>query len=276
MTSTTSPLPALDAAYELDRSAIDGFRADGHVTLRGVLSAAELSGYRAAIADAVRQHSTETRPLEERDTYGKAFLQVWNLWTLEDTARRFVLARRFARIAADLLGVDAVRLYHDQALFKEPGGGKTPWHQDQYYWPLDTDHSITMWMPLVDAYAGMEFVSGTHLEHDLGGPDISDDSDAHFESLLVDGSRTVRPVGPLQAGDATFHAGWILHRAPGNPTPTTREVMTVIYYADGTTVGPVDSEPRRTDLERWLPGCVEGGLAASPINPVVYDRRRDG
>ena len=52
--------------------------------------------------------------------------------------------------AAHLLGVDGVRLSHDQALFKEPGGGRTPWHQDQCYWPLDTDKTITMWMPLVD------------------------------------------------------------------------------------------------------------------------------
>ena len=34
---------------------------------------------------------------------------------------RFTLARRFAKIAADLMGVEGVRIYHDQALFKEPG-----------------------------------------------------------------------------------------------------------------------------------------------------------
>ncbi len=60
------------------------------------------------------------------------------------------MSRRLAKVAADLLGVENVRIYHDQALFKEPGGGPTPWHQDQYYWPIDTDKTITMWMPLVD------------------------------------------------------------------------------------------------------------------------------
>lgn len=29
------------------------------------------------------------------------------------------------------LQVDGVRIYHDQALFKSPGGGPTPWHCDQ-------------------------------------------------------------------------------------------------------------------------------------------------
>src|SRR5207249_11996994 len=55
-------------------------------------------------------------------------------------------------------------LYHDQALFKEAGGGRTPWHQDMYYWPLDTDRTITMWMPLVDVPAevgSMLFASGS-------------------------------------------------------------------------------------------------------------------
>ncbi|MEJ7661127.1 MAG: phytanoyl-CoA dioxygenase family protein [Hymenobacter sp.] len=88
-----------------------------------------------------------------------------NLWRADEGVRRFVLARRFARLAADLLGVENVRIYHDQALFKEPGGGPTPWHQDQYYWPVDTTNTITMWMPLVDidvAMGMLTFASGSH------------------------------------------------------------------------------------------------------------------
>lgn len=268
-------LPALDSEYPVERSAIEAYRRDGHVTLSAVAGPEEVSAYRQAIAEAAMAHNTETRPLEERDTYGRAFLQVWNLWRLDESVARFVTAERFARVAADLMGVDAVRLYHDQALFKEPGGGATPWHQDRYYWPLDTDDCVTMWMPLVDAYAGMEFVSGSHLERDLGGPDISDESDAHFQRLVAARSVAPHEVGPLVAGDATFHAGWMLHRAPGNPTEHMREVITVIYYADGSRVGALDSEARRTDLERWLPGAVEGGPAVSPLNPVLW-RRADG
>ena len=44
----------------------------------------------------------------------------------------------------------AVRVYHDQALLKEPGGGHTPWHQDQNYWPFDSKRTVFMWMPSVD------------------------------------------------------------------------------------------------------------------------------
>ncbi len=45
--------------------------------------------------------------------------------------RKFVFGTRLARIAAELMGVRGVRIYHDQALCKLPGGGPTPWHADQ-------------------------------------------------------------------------------------------------------------------------------------------------
>jgi hypothetical protein len=148
MTSTT--LPSLDDHRPVDAATVTAFRAAGHALVRGLADADEVAAHRTVISDAVRRRSTETRPLAERDTYGRAFLQVPNLWRHDRGVARFVLAERFAGAAADLLGVDAVRIYHDQALYKEPGGGRTPWHQDGVYWPLDTDLTITMWMPLVD------------------------------------------------------------------------------------------------------------------------------
>ena len=139
---------------------------DGHALVRQVVPAIDVLEYRNAIARAVRQLSTETRELKDRSTYDKAFVQVTNLWTNDEDVKRFVFAKRFAQIAADLLGVWKVRLYHDQALFKEPGGGHTPWHQDKFYWPLDTEKMITMWMPLVDIDQEMglvRFASASHL-----------------------------------------------------------------------------------------------------------------
>ena len=44
--------------------------------------------------------------------------------------------------------VEGVRVYHDQALNKEPGGGYTPWHCDGYYWPVQSDKIVTAWVPL--------------------------------------------------------------------------------------------------------------------------------
>jgi hypothetical protein len=104
---------------------------NGHVLIRAVASASEAEEHRVSIRDAVLRLSNETRSLEDRSTYDKAFLQVTNLWQKDEAVKQFVFEKKFAQIAADLLGVEKIRLYHDQALFKEPGGGHTPWHQGQ-------------------------------------------------------------------------------------------------------------------------------------------------
>jgi len=211
-------LPDLAEVSPLPDAEIAAYRESGHVLLRGVASPGEVAAYRLIIASAARRHSRETRPLEERDTYGKAFLQVGNLWRQDAAVRRFVLARRFGKMAADLMGVDGVRILHDQALFKEPGGGFTPWHQDQLYWPLDTDHTITLWMPLVDVpleVGSMTFVSGSHKLDMRSLIVISDESEEVLQRHVLAHNLAQHTYGAMAAGDATWHAGWTMHRAPG-------------------------------------------------------------
>jgi ectoine hydroxylase-related dioxygenase (phytanoyl-CoA dioxygenase family) len=194
-----------------------------------------------------------------------------NLWSKDEGVRRFVLARRFAAIVANLLGVEGVHVYHDQALLIESGGGITPWHQD--YWPLDTDNTITMWMPLVDvspAMGTMRFASGSHWDGYLGDMPISDDSEQKFEASIRGRGFSIVAGVVMNAGDATFHYGWTLHGAPANRTDRMREVMTVIWYADGARVTEPDNTNRQRDLERWPPSLRPGDLAASELNPLVF------
>src|SRR5690625_587989 len=140
-------LPKLQSDYEMTKESIRAYRENGYIRLNAVAEQKEIDIFKAIINDEVKRLNTESKPLNERDTYGKAFIQIGQLREKSEQVRRFVLARRFAKIAADLMDVDGVRVFHDQALFKEPGGGHTPWHQDQIYWPLATDKTITMWMP---------------------------------------------------------------------------------------------------------------------------------
>ncbi len=259
--------------YPLQPQQRDSFSKDGHILLRGLAKPEELATAREAILASVKELNHETRALADRDTYGKAFLQTMNLWRHNETVKQFVLARRFAKVAAELMGVSGVRLYHDQALFKESGGGPTPWHQDQHYWPLDTDKTITMWMPLIDLIpemGTMHFASGSHTGGYLGDLPISDKSEEVLEAFIKDKGYPVVRSGAMGAGDATFHTGWCLHGAPGNTRPTTREAMTVIYFADGVRVAPIDNPNRQSDLDSWLPGLKSGDQAASELNPLLY------
>src|SRR5688572_26220135 len=137
--------PINESSYPITASHRATLNSNGYIFLPGVATPEEIAVYRPAINSAVKEMNKENRDLDKRDTYGKAFLQIMNIWTKDELVKRFSLSKKFAKIAADLLGVENVRIYHDQALYKEPGGGPTPWHQDQYYWPLDTTKTITLW-----------------------------------------------------------------------------------------------------------------------------------
>ncbi|WP_404388001.1 phytanoyl-CoA dioxygenase family protein [Humibacillus xanthopallidus] len=268
----TDLLPELTTAYPVSDDHVAAYRATGHVRLTQVASAAEAAAYRAPVAAAVERLSTETRPLAERDSYGMAFLQVMNLWRHDPAVERFVKASRFADVAARLLGVPRVRLYHDQALFKEPGGGYTPWHQDAMYWPLDGSRCLTMWMPLVDItpdHGGLAFASRSHVDGPLSDIGISDASEEHFDHLLDERGLVIDEPVAMRAGDASFHSGWTVHKALGNTADRMREVMTVIWFADGLPVLEPANTSQANDLASWLPGLAPGDLAASPANPVI-------
>lgn len=272
MSVNPNTLPDLSSDYALPAEKIAQFREQGHIMLPAVCSVSEIEVYREVLNKAAYSLSSETRPMEERDSYGKAFLQIMNLWTQDEAVKKFTLARRFARIAAQLLGVKGVRLYHDQALYKEAKGGHTPWHQDQYYWPLDSNNTITMWMPLVDVpidMGALTFATGSHREGYLGNLAISDESHAAWGDLVKERGYPVHNE-PMKAGDCTFHYGWTLHTAPGNSSDKNREVMTVIYYEDGINTLVPDNPNRQDDLAGWLPGVQGGELAVSPLNPLLY------
>src|SRR4051812_10354524 len=134
--------------FNVSKEQISFFQKKGFIKLKNVLTPAAVAYLNETIGKEVQRLNTQDLPLEQRDTYGKAFLQIMNIWTRSEPVKEIVFSKRLAQIATDLLGVSGVRLYHDQALYKEPGGGHTPWHADQYYWPLATEKTVTAWIPL--------------------------------------------------------------------------------------------------------------------------------
>jgi len=269
----TSQFTPLDSGYKLIQNQIDSFQEKGWIFLPGLCPKKELKAYADLIRETASAHNKESRPLEQRDTYGKAFLQTMNLWRLDQNIAQFTLSKRFGQVAAKLLGVEKVRLYHDQALFKEAGGGPTPWHQDGYYWPIDQTQTVTMWMPLVDIPAQigtMSFASGSQLKGLVSKElAISDKSEIAFEAYVKGHGFTVETAGEMKAGGATFHSGLTLHKAPGNPTEKSRDVMTIIYYADGLKTRRPQNSHQADDLATWFPGIGADELARSEINPLV-------
>jgi ectoine hydroxylase-related dioxygenase (phytanoyl-CoA dioxygenase family) len=264
----------IDTPYHLTPQQIERFREQGFIKLADVFDAATLAHYGREITRLTIELNTQNKPLEERSTYDRAFLQVMNLWEQSPLVGRFVMGQRLARIAAELLQVNGVRLYHDQSLYKEPGGGITPAHADQYYWPLASDRTITAWIPLqavpmemgpLGFYARSQSVS---FGRELG---ISDESEAKI-SANMERHGFAFEVGPFDLGEVSFHLGWIFHKAGPNRSAQPRSVMTVIYMDAAMKLVPALNPVQANDRDHWCPGAREGEVIDTRKNPVIYMR----
>lgn len=274
MLSTTelNKLPGLTTTYSLSPELVQGFWRDGFIVLRAVLTADEVSAYERVIHDTAM---AIFRSNSMKLSFGTAFLQRTNLRYDSPAVMKFCLSRRLASIASQLLEVENVRIYHDQALFKPPGGSDSYWHQDQYYWPLATDRSLGLWMPLVDCspeMGGMRYVRGSHVFGNLGQHDITKKSEGFFNEFIAKNGLEVFEVPALQAGDCTFHAGWTVHGARANQSDKLREAMVVTYYPDGTRIDSLTNKYRIKDAKEYLGGRRPGELADSDLNPIVYSQ----
>jgi ectoine hydroxylase-related dioxygenase (phytanoyl-CoA dioxygenase family) len=262
----------LDEEYPVPAEAVARLRDDGFVKLPGVLSPATVAAYEPDITRTLFERNTQFLPLEERSTYHKAFLQVTNMWPHNEAVRRFVFSARLAKIAADLLEVDSVRLFADQGLYKEEGGGITPWHADQYHWPLSSDRSITVWVPLQETSREMgplSFAVGSHrleLGRDI---EISDESEAAVR-VAVDAVGLEVEDGPYALGEVSYHLGWTFHHANPNQADSPRKVMTIIYVDAEIRVTPPVNPAHFGLLEHVIPGAKVGELIDTPLNPVLW------
>ena len=267
----------IDSRYSLSHDQINYFHENGFIKLKDVLAKAALEFYGEVITKKVLElNPLKDVPMEERSTYKKAFIQITNLWQKDETVRAFVFGKRLARIAAELMGAKGVRLYHDQALYKEPGGGFTPWHADQYYWPLATEKCCTAWIPLQVTPVEMgpvAFAAKSHHFNSGRDMEISDESEARISEALQ--RQNFDYVGePFDLGEVSFHYGWTFHRAGGNSTNMPRRVMTIIYMDEAMRLRAPANDHQKIDWEVFCPGVKVGQLVDSPLNPVVYSFER--
>lgn len=263
----------LKEPYQLSLEQVKFYNKNRFIKLKNVLNEECLEYFGSVISECVQKMSSQATPLEQRSTYGKAFLQLFNLWREDERAKALVFSKRLGKIATDLMQTTGVRLYHDQALYKEPGGGFTPWHADQYYWPVDTDKTVTAWMPLQGtplemgplefSAASHEIVAGRELE-------IGDESEVAIQqNLKVNSFKHV--VEAFEPGEISFHSGWVFHRAGANNTDQMRKVMTIIYMDKNMRLKNPENKNQVNDWNTWCPGTKVGDIIATPINPVLFE-----
>ena len=254
---------------------VDDFRRDGFVVVPGLLSTDELRRYGSAVDDAVTRRSrADTRSLVQKSRYEQSFTQCQNLWEDSPDVRPLTFHPRVAETAARLLGVGAVRLWHDQALYKEPGGRETDPHQDQPYWPIVETKTVTAWIPFdgsTVASGAMGYLPGSHrlgLREFVNIFTGNDDDPLARQELAG-----IRPAWvEVPAGAVAYHHGLTFHLARPNTTATVRRVHTVIYFADGSTRG--EGRFPHPAVERA--GIPMGAVIASDVTPLAWPRPDGG
>lgn len=255
----------------VDDELVERFDTDGYVVVPNLLTPGELTRYQAAVRAAVAHRKRhDGRTLAERSVYEQSFVQCQNLWEDFEDVRSLTFHPRLAQVAAELLHVPAVRLFHDQALFKEPGGRETDPHQDLPYWPMEEPDAVTAWVPFDGSTLRsgcMGYVPGSHRLEVRKFVNIfradADDIAEQARELMV-----VEPVYvEVRRGSVAFHHGLTAHLARPNESDTTREVHTVIYFRDGCTRAAGHAHPA---VDRA--GIAVGAPIASAVTPVAWPR----
>jgi ectoine hydroxylase-related dioxygenase (phytanoyl-CoA dioxygenase family) len=264
----------LETPYPLTQAQIAFYEQQRFIKLKQVLNAETVAFFNEVISKQVAVMNHEQSALEERSTYGKAFLQLFNLWRENELIKELVFSKRLGQLASELMAVNGVRLYHDQALFKEAGGGITPWHADQYYWPLSSDKTVTAWIPLQATPLEMgplEFSAGSHAIVEGRELEIGDESEEIIQKTLrvTDFEHVIEA---FDIGEISFHSGWIFHRAGANITDQMRKVMTVIYMDKDMLLKAPDNANQENDWKTWCPGAQIGAVIQTPLNELIYSK----
>ncbi|MDE2777512.1 MAG: phytanoyl-CoA dioxygenase family protein [Chloroflexota bacterium] len=272
-----APAPApirafLDEPYSVDPTKIDEYRDKGYVKLEGIITGEPLEYYRELIGLAVgHRFKDDQRALSEKRVYEQSFLQAFNLWPHYPAIAEFVQSIRFADVARRMMRVEGVKLWFDQALYKEPGGRITDYHVDAAFWPVQpAAKTTTIWMALVDVpieRGCMAFATGSHkLSPDAEFVDIFN---AQEEIAIGDNVRHYPwEWAPLAQGDCTFHSGLVYHRAGGNSTDAMREAMTIAYMTADARFDWPESNPEAGRRHGFATeGLQRGDLLESSFAP---------
>ena len=254
---------------------IASYRENGFVAIEDFLSAPELAELREAVDDAVAAMGKKKIAgiqdgWEEGDSYyDKVFTQRLNLWRINDTVKRYMLDPALGEMVCRLAGVEGIRIWHDQALIKEPFGNPTSWHLDDPYWSFSSPDAISIWIALDDAtYQNgcMYFVPGSHrlarYDNAAIGANMADLFKVYPEFAKMD---TV--ASPMRAGSCSFHNGLCAHGAGANMTRGRRRAMTCGYMPVNSTLNGQQNILPKSYFERLKIGDV---LENNDQNPLVY------
>ena len=256
---------------------VRSFQEDGYVAGIRVLEGAALSAVREAVERIQRAESPHLDLLYEveedyfRDPARHAFHCLGG-WLVEPALHDLVFHPAATVPAAQLLGLERLRFWHDQVFYKPPRHpGVVSWHQDFSYWTrtLPMRH-ITMNVVLDDTSPEngcLHYVPGSHRWPLLPPVSFGQDMEGFRDLLPAELRDAFRPLPiPLRAGEASLHHPLMVHGSYGNRSPRPRRAVVLNYMAPDTR-----SAEGRIPLLKGTAAVPRGAVIEGEHFPIVLD-----
>ncbi|MFC3562648.1 phytanoyl-CoA dioxygenase family protein [Pedobacter jamesrossensis] len=259
------------------------YQDNGYVVIEDFLNADELERWRSALTVAVKERNGQKMPgqaikMGEDDGINKdveyfnsVFDQLLNLWQTNDQIKDLMLDKSIGKMAAELAGVDGIRIWHDQALIKRPWANPTAWHLDTPFWSFSDRNAISIWVALDDATLEngcLFFIPGSHQATGFRNVELGRNMAGIFE-MYPEFKQSRSVAAPMKAGSCSFHNGLTIHGAHANMTPGFRRAMTCAYMPDGNVFNGVRNILPESYLNTIMVGDV---LNNEEQNPLIYSK----
>jgi ectoine hydroxylase-related dioxygenase (phytanoyl-CoA dioxygenase family) len=284
---------------ELSDEQIASYRENGFIVLEGFLTPEETEHWRDTTQEAVDQRlaslqnatngmvsgvSDSVAELEENrlkansadpdSYYSQVFTQCLKLAETHPGMRELMFDKRLGKLIATLAGVDGIRIWHDQALFKPPFGNPTAWHLDNPYWSFSSPNALSIWVALDDATKDngcLYYIPGSHKTATYKNVGIGKNQGDLFK--VYPQWREINPVAcPAPAGSAVIHNGLTAHGAGANMTNRPRRAMTCAYMPDGEKFNGVQNILPEAYFKSLTIGDI---LNDDKVNPLIWHKDRD-
>jgi ectoine hydroxylase-related dioxygenase (phytanoyl-CoA dioxygenase family) len=269
--------------YELSDQQVKNYRDNGFLVVDNFLSPAELEDWRAKVMAAVAERGGIKMPgkdlktgeddgiNEDAEYFGKVFDQLINLWQTNDGVKQLMLDARIGQMAAKLAGVDGIRIWHDQALFKRPWANPTAWHLDTPFWSFTDRNALSIWVALDDATPEngcLYFLPGSNRITRFENSAIGKNMDGIF-TVYPELANVNSAAAPMKAGSCSFHNGLTVHGAGANMTSGHRRAMTCAYMPDGNVY---NGQPNVLPDEYVKRLTIGDPLNNEAQNPLIYHK----
>ena len=268
---------------ELSNEQIGSYQEKGFLIIEDFLSREELEEWRNAITEAIAERNGIKIPgqnilvgmddgiNEDAEYFSKVFDQLLNLWQTNAKVEKIMKDERLGKMAAELAGVDGIRIWHDQALFKKPWANPTSWHLDTPFWSFSDRKALSIWVALDDATLEngcLYFIPGSFKETSFENKGIGKNMDSIFE--VYPQFKNINSVAAkMKAGSCSFHCGLTIHGAGANMTSGCRRAMTCAYMPDGNKFnGQANILP-----DEYLKTLSIGDVLNNGVqNPLIYHK----